>query len=99
MRAAVVKKKKNDSHLIQFSGSPSQSVLHRNRSQDSQPIGGVRANPFSNPFIWLCVIKTIIMHIVGSSSIRWGGVFEKVIIFLKCRMKRKFNLNALKLTL
>lgn len=34
-------------YLIQFSGSPSQSVLHRNRSHESQPIGGVLANPFS----------------------------------------------------
>lgn len=35
---------------MQFSGSPTQSVLHRKRSQDSQPIGGVRAKPFSKPF-------------------------------------------------
>lgn len=34
-------------YLMQFSGSPSQSVLHRNRSHDSQPMGGVRASPFS----------------------------------------------------
>lgn len=33
---------------MQLSGSLSQSVLHRNRSHDNQPIGGVRANPFSN---------------------------------------------------
>lgn len=34
-------------YLMQFSGSPSQSVLHLNRSQDNHPIGGVRAKPFS----------------------------------------------------
>lgn len=34
-------------YLMQFSGSPSQSVLQRNRSQESQPIGGVRARPLS----------------------------------------------------
>lgn len=32
---------------MQFSGSPSQSVLQRNRSHESHPIGGVRARPFS----------------------------------------------------
>lgn len=35
------------SYLMQFSGSPSQSVLQRNRSHESHPIGGVRARPFS----------------------------------------------------
>lgn len=34
-------------YLIQLSGSPSQSVLHRKRSHDSHPIGGVFANPLS----------------------------------------------------
>lgn len=38
-------------YLIQLSGSPSQSVLHRNRSHDSHPIGGVRAKPFSKQFV------------------------------------------------
>lgn len=32
---------------MQFSGSPSQSVLQRNRSHESHPIGGVRASPLS----------------------------------------------------
>uniref|UniRef100_A0A182QPP3 Uncharacterized protein n=1 Tax=Anopheles farauti TaxID=69004 RepID=A0A182QPP3_9DIPT len=32
---------------MEFSGSPSQSVLQRKRSQESHPIGGVRASPFS----------------------------------------------------
>lgn len=32
---------------MQFSGSPSQSVLQRNRSHESHPIGGVRARPLS----------------------------------------------------
>lgn len=39
-------------YLIQFSESPSQSVLQRKRSHDSQPIGGVRARPFSKQFIF-----------------------------------------------
>lgn len=30
-----------------MSGSPSQSVLHRKRSHDSHPIGGVLASPLS----------------------------------------------------
>ena len=34
-------------YLIQLSGSPSQSVLHRKRSHDSHPIGGVFASPLS----------------------------------------------------
>ena len=34
-------------HLMQFSGSFLQSVLHLNLSQVSHPIGGVRANPLS----------------------------------------------------
>lgn len=34
-------------YLIQLSGSPSQSVLHRKRSHDSHPMGGVFANPLS----------------------------------------------------
>lgn len=34
----------------------SQSVLHLNRSHDNQPIGGVRANPFSK--LSTCVVKT-----------------------------------------
>lgn len=34
-------------YLMQLSGSPSQSVLHRKRSHDSHPIGGVFANPLS----------------------------------------------------
>lgn len=36
---------------MQFSGSPSQSVLHLNLSHDNHPIGGVRAKPFSNAFV------------------------------------------------
>ncbi len=32
---------------MQFSGSFLQSVLHLNRSQDIQPIGGVSARPLS----------------------------------------------------
>jgi hypothetical protein len=36
-------------HLMQFSGSFSQSVLHRKRCHDSQPMGGVLASPFSRP--------------------------------------------------
>lgn len=39
-------------YLIQLSGSPSQSVLHRKRSHDSHPIGGVRAKPFSKQFVF-----------------------------------------------
>ncbi len=35
------------SHLMQLYGSLSQSVLHLNLSQANQPMGGVRANPFS----------------------------------------------------
>ena len=34
---------------MQNSGSLSQSVLHRNRSHESQPIGGVRLRPLSSP--------------------------------------------------
>ena len=34
---------------MQNSGSLSQSVLHRNRSHESQPIGGVRLRPLSRP--------------------------------------------------
>lgn len=34
-------------YLMQLSGSPSQSVLHLNRSQLSHPIGGVLASPLS----------------------------------------------------
>lgn len=34
-------------YLIQLSGSFLQSVLHLKRSHASQPIGGVRAKPFS----------------------------------------------------
>lgn len=36
------------SYLMQLSGSLSQSVLHRNLSQCSQPIVGVSARPLSN---------------------------------------------------
>lgn len=36
---------------MQLSGSFSQSVLHLNLSQLSQPIGGVRARPLSNAFV------------------------------------------------
>lgn len=35
-------------YLMQVSGKFLQSVLHRNRSQDNQPMGGVLASPFSN---------------------------------------------------
>lgn len=45
-----------NTYLIQFSGSPSQSVLHRKRSHDSHPIGGVRAKPFSRQSV--CGTKT-----------------------------------------
>lgn len=45
-------------YLIQFSGSPSQSVLHRNRSQLSHPIGGVRARPFSKQFVFGIITLT-----------------------------------------
>lgn len=44
-------KDKQETYLMQFSGSPSQSVLHLNRSHDSHPIGGVLASPFSNASI------------------------------------------------
>ena len=36
-------------HLMQLCGSLTQSVLHLKRSHASQPIGGVRARPFSSP--------------------------------------------------
>lgn len=39
--------KKNNVYLIQLSGSFLQSVLHLNRSQASQPMGGVFTRPFS----------------------------------------------------
>lgn len=39
-------------HLMQFFGSSSQSVLQRKRSQASQPMGGVRRSPFSNTSTW-----------------------------------------------
>ena len=45
-------------YLMQLSGSLSQSVLHRNRSHDNQPIGGVRAKPLSND----CTIH----HVIGN---------------------------------
>ena len=35
-------------HLMQLCGSVSQSVLHRNLSQATQPMGGVLARPFSS---------------------------------------------------
>lgn len=44
-------------YLIQFSGSPSQSVLHRKRSHDNQPIGGVLAKPFSKQFTFSTIMK------------------------------------------
>jgi len=34
-------------YLMQLSGSFTQSVLHRNLSHESQPIGGVLASPLS----------------------------------------------------
>lgn len=49
-------------YLIQLSGSPSQSVLHRNRSHDSQPIGGVRAKPFSKQFVFGIITLTNITN-------------------------------------
>ena len=39
--------------LIQFSGSFSQSMLQRNLSQASHPIGGVNDKPFSSEYILL----------------------------------------------
>lgn len=39
-------------HLMQFFGSLSQSVLQRKRSQASQPMGGVRRSPFSSSSTW-----------------------------------------------
>lgn len=56
---------KSFGYLIQFSGSPSQSVLQRKRSQDSQPIGGVLANPFSKHFV-VFGIKTMITKIANN---------------------------------
>lgn len=38
---------------MQLSGSLSQSVLHRNLSHESQPIGGVKARPlFRDSTLW-----------------------------------------------
>lgn len=43
---------KTKTYLIQLSGSFLQSVLHLNRSQASQPMGGVKASPLSRPDIF-----------------------------------------------
>jgi hypothetical protein len=43
-------------HLIQLSGSFSQSVLQRYRSHDSQPIGGVLTKPLSS----VCALNTAV---------------------------------------
>lgn len=42
---------------MQLSGSPSQSVLQRNRSHDNHPIGGVRAKPLSKHWLF-CTLRT-----------------------------------------
>lgn len=49
---------------MQFSGSPTQSVLHRNRSHDNHPIGGVRATPFSRP----CTLKGSCVNVMAMAS-------------------------------
>lgn len=48
---------------MQLSGSPSQSVLQRNRSQDSHPIGGVRANPLSKQFLYCILTANTIINV------------------------------------
>lgn len=44
---------------MQLSGSFLQSVLHRNLSHESQPMGGVRARPFSSEAAKFAIRRTV----------------------------------------
>lgn len=67
-------KKGKKTYLMQLSGSPSQSVLQRNRSHDNQPIGGVLARPFSRASILLNIKTPNIIKINGTFiTVDFGG--------------------------
>lgn len=67
-------KTQKTTYLMQLSGSPSQSVLQRNRSHESHPIGGVLARPFSRACILLSVITPNTIKINGTFiTVDFGG--------------------------
>ena len=75
-----------NTNLMQFSGSFSQSVLQRNRSQVIQPIGGVNESPLSRPKDMLQLsneIKQNKIHIsLEYCYLIIGLQFEKIIRFI-----------------
>ena len=80
-------KNMGNTNLMQFSGSFSQSVLQRNRSQVIQPIGGVNESPLSRPKDMLQLsneIKQNKIHIFLDYCcyLIIGLQFEKIIRFI-----------------
>ena len=66
---------------MQLWGSLTQSVLHLNLSQASQPMGGVFARPFSRPDVNLRLFRTSVKLRQSWNKMKWSVPSDEKIVF------------------